>query len=94
MVTGREMTKAIVPEAVFRNPNGLTHRTSPTISGIEAPREIISLANRGALKDNIKKEIIEKIIILFIHLLLSRNIFLKPALNKNVLKKECGVNKN
>jgi hypothetical protein len=75
-------------------PSGLTHRTSPTTSGTEASREIISLANRGALKDNIKKEIIEKIIILFIHLFLSWKIFLKPAFNKSVLKKEFGVNKN
>ena len=71
-VTGREMTKAVAPKAICMNPKGLTHRTSPTTSGVERSPDESSLAKRGALRDNTRKKIVRKVIILFIYSLLSK----------------------
>jgi hypothetical protein len=71
MVTGREITKAVAPKAICMNPRGLTHRMSPTTSGVERSPEESSLAKRGPLKKNTRKKTIEKVIILFIYSLLS-----------------------
>jgi hypothetical protein len=49
------------------NPNGLTHRRSPTTSGVERSPAGSSLAKMNALKDNTKRETVKKMIILFIH---------------------------
>jgi hypothetical protein len=49
------------------NPRGLTHRRSPTTSGVERSPAGSSAAKPDALKDNMKKETIKKMTILFIY---------------------------
>ena len=75
IVTGREITKKRLLKAISMNPNGLIHRTSPKTSPTEGFPKESSLAKRSPLKDNTKKETIKKAIILFIHILLCRVIF-------------------
>ena len=70
-VTGREITYDIAPKPTCMNPNGLTHRRSPTTSGVERSAVDSSLAKRSPFKDNKQKEIIKKVTILFIYFLRS-----------------------
>ncbi len=66
IVTGREITKKRLLNAISINPNGLMHRTSPKTSPTEGFPEEASLAKTSPLKENAEENTITKMTILFI----------------------------
>jgi len=65
MVAGREMTKAVAPMAICMIPRGLTHRTSPTTSGVERSPEVSSSAKRSPLEENARERPLRRLLLFF-----------------------------
>jgi len=66
MVTGREITKKRLLNAISINPNGLMHRTSPKTSPTVGFSAETSLPKTSPLKETAEKKTITKMTILFI----------------------------